>query len=613
MAEPAFHSVVDLGLRDVGVKNKPRRLAAQFGKTSAGLVALLLVSLFAMCVIAGVTGAGAWLGFAFVLIWPVVIFVLAVRTVKRSPVVVVRVTGEGTNAATWLLIAPSLLVLPAAVVAGQPLLLPIMVFPLIMVVLVWRGRGRVPEVLRELRPLLADGEPVLGDGLGMVPRARRWRDGFRLVVATDRRLLVATSPRSAHGFLLVDVPYTRVSRFGMEWKYAGRAGVLSLDVAGAEGAPSETHVIASMSPANLLSIAQALQAHGVQTDDPAAVSEVERAWVEALQGEDTRRPLFDPTAMSTRGFDHGLWLLLAVSAVAFYALPAEVGFWVLPVVAALCLICGYVAGTRSSLAYIAPLNLLLSPLFFFVDASGVVALMLMISAVAAIGLSAGSALRRTPPASPRTRARRGSLRYAFSGPGLVRISGILVTLVLVLVATAAAAGFELTTLRLAVDEVTAKQLPADGRSNLTGGAAWLTYTPGPNLKEFVTDEDFGVGPNDGARWELRSSFTKGYNVVSLAHYIFEPRLDDPAAVAEFVAGKDREHSKSAGHPVTHTERVVDGRRGYVWTHVGRADYWLYSAWFPQPVHTVRVECVARKQTDRFKRLCAEAIRTLKFQ
>ncbi len=126
------------------------------------------------------------------------------------------------------------------------------------------------------------------------------------------------------------------------------------------------------------------------------------------------------------------------------------------------------------------------------------------------------------------------------------------------------------------------------------------------------DEDWGAGPNDGARWELRSSFTKGYNVVSLAHYIFEPRLDNAAAVAEFVAGKDGEHSKSAGRPMTHTERVVDGRKGYVWTHIGRADYWLYSAWFPHPVHTVRVECVARKQTDRFKRLCAEAVGSLKF-
>jgi hypothetical protein len=102
-------------------------------------------------------------------------------------------------------------------------------------------------------------------------------------------------------------------------------------------------------------------------------------------------------------------------------------------------------------------------------------------------------------------------------------------------------------------------------------------------------------------------------VVSLAHYIFDdPPLDDSAAVAEFVAGKDREHSKSAGERMTHKQRVIDGRKGYVWTHIGRGGYWLYSAWFPHPVHSIRVECVAKQQTDRFKRLCAEAIGSLEF-
>ena len=156
------------------------------------------------------------------------------------------------------------------------------------------------------------------------------------------------------------------------------------------------------------------------------------------------------------------------------------------------------------------------------------------------------------------------------------------------------------------------RLPVDGRSNLTGNAASLTYTPGPDLQEFIKDEHWDAGPNDGARWELRSSFTKGYNVVSLAHYIFEPRLDDPAAVADFVADKDREHSRIAGSRVTHTERVVDGRKGYVWNHGNSRGYWHYAAWFPQPVHSVRVECIAKQRDDRFKRLCAEAIRSLKF-
>jgi hypothetical protein len=234
--------------------------------------------------------------------------------------------------------------------------------------------------------------------------------------------------------------------------------------------------------------------------------------------------------------------------------------------------------------------------------------MFAMTAVAAVALWAGAALRRET--APRgAQPRRGGLRRALRALTLIRVSGVLLALVLVLVTTAAAAGFDLHTLRL---EATAKQLPVDGRSNLTGNAASLTYTPGPDLREFVTDEDWGAGPNDGARWELRSSFTDGYNVVSLAHYIFEPRLDDAAAVRAFVAEKDDEHSEIAGFRVRHRERVVDGRRGYVWRHIGSRGYWHYVVWFPQPVHTLRLECVAGGEVRRFKRLCSEAIGSLEF-
>lgn len=168
--------------------------------------------------------------------------------------------------------------------------------------------------------------------------------------------------------------------------------------------------------------------------------------------------------------------------------------------------------------------------------------------------------------------------------------------------------------RVRPSALAAAQLPVDGKSNLTGNAASLTYTPGPALHEFVTDEDWGAGPNDGARWELRSSFTKGENSIVLAHYIFDdPRLDDPASVAEFVADKDDEHSRFAGYRLSHTERLTDGRTGYVWTHGNRHGYWHYAVWFPQPVHSIRVECIAKNDVRRFKRLCHEALDSLEFQ
>jgi hypothetical protein len=451
-------------------------------------------------------------------------------------------------------------------------------------------------------------------------------DTFRLVVVTDRRLLVAASTRSKGPFLLVDVPYRRVDRFGVEWSYRGRLGVLSLTVAGADDAP-EAHVIRHMAPANLVSIARALRLNGVATDDPEAVEDAERAWEEAKRGAKPPEPVFDRTAMSTRQFDWGLWLLLGLAAVGYWLNPLgawiDSGVLVLLITAILCVVSGYVSGTRSSLAYILPLNLLVLPTLLFADPLGVVALMLVLSVVAAFGLWAGSALREArvrrvgaaaaPAARPSPQPAPGSLRQAVSGRRLIRISGVLVAVVIGLVTIASAAGFDPATLRMVVDEAFANQQPVDGRSNLTGNDASLTYTPGPDLKEFIVDEDWDAGPNDGARWELRSSFTKGYNVVSLSHYIFDdPHLDNPRAVADFVAGKDREHSDIADRRVTHTTRVVDGRKGYVWTHGNWRGYWHYAVWFPQPVHTIRVECIAKKQESRFKRLCAEAVSSLKF-
>ena len=616
-SKPAFQSVVDLGLRDVGIKNDPRRLAAHFGRFSVPVVALAVLSVFVMCAAVRQMGADGWITGAFALVWTAGLFALAVRMSSRSPVVVVKVTAEGANHATWLVIAPFLLLALAAAVSGDALLIPIIGFAVIMALLVWRGRGRVPDLLRKLRPLLTADEAVLGDGFGLARRAGRRHHAFRLVVATDRRVLVAASTRSTERLLLVDVPYRQVSRFAIEWKYWGRIGELSLTVAGVDGAPPETHVISSIAPANLLSIARVLQSQGVHTDDPGAVFEAERAWEEAQRGE-SRKPLLDRAGMSTREFDRGLWLLLGLCAVAFYVIPFAVGPMsgvavplLLLVVTAVCAICGYVSGTRSSLAYIAPLNLLVSPAFFFADASDVIGLMLVMSAVAAIGLWAGSALRGAA-ATPGRSATRSSRRYAISGLGLVRIAGMSLAALVALVVIATGVGFDLTTLRLAVDEAVAEQVPVDGRSNLSGKAASLTYTPAPDLREFITDEHWGAGPNDGARWELRSSFTRGYNVLSLAHYVFEPRLDGAAAVADFVADKDREHSRVAGFGVTHKERVVDGRMGYVWNHFSRRGDWHYAAWFPHPVHSVRVECVARTQMGRFKRLCAEAIGSLRF-
>jgi hypothetical protein len=43
-SRPVFNSVVDLGLRDVGVANNSRELAARVGQASAAVFVLLVLS-----------------------------------------------------------------------------------------------------------------------------------------------------------------------------------------------------------------------------------------------------------------------------------------------------------------------------------------------------------------------------------------------------------------------------------------------------------------------------------------------------------------------------------------------------------------------------------------
>lgn len=61
------------------------------------------------------------------LAWATAVFALALRTLKRTPVLVVRVTAEGTNQVSWLLIASFLPLALAALVSRDLLLIPLVV------------------------------------------------------------------------------------------------------------------------------------------------------------------------------------------------------------------------------------------------------------------------------------------------------------------------------------------------------------------------------------------------------------------------------------------------------------------------------------------------------
>jgi len=304
---------------------------------------------------------------------------------------------------------PHLTLLALVAVLWDVRLIPVVGLVALVTVLAWRSRGRLPEALRGLRELLGEGEEVLGDGVGTTRGALTRSDAVRLVVATDRRVLMTRVSRSGAPLVLVDAPYREVTRFGIEWRALGRVGELKLTVPDVDGR-FETHVVGSIAPLNLLSIARTLDSNRVAAEDPDALAEAERAWEEAQRGEAVK-PVLDRTAMATGAFDRGLWLLVGVSALLFHVV--NLGFWVtVAVVGALCVLCGYWCGTRSALAYVLPLNVLMAPAIFYANASVVILLMVLVSAVAAAGLWAGAALRRGAPGAPE---RHTGVRQAIGG------------------------------------------------------------------------------------------------------------------------------------------------------------------------------------------------------
>ena len=193
-SKPIFQSVVDLGLRELGVHNEPRRLAALFGKAFAVLFVLTTCVVAAVCVLITRADVDATVGVAIIFAWMAVMIALGLRAMMRLPLLVVRVDADGRNQATWLLLVPCVLIIPGALVAGRPLVIPALVLSAVTAVVLLRGRGHVPGALRALRTQLGPDEAVLGDGVGVVRGTRNRHNAFRLIVATDRRLLVVADP-----------------------------------------------------------------------------------------------------------------------------------------------------------------------------------------------------------------------------------------------------------------------------------------------------------------------------------------------------------------------------------------------------------------------------------
>ena len=93
-AKPVFASVLDLGLRDVGMRNDPRGLARQIGKAALAGFVLRFVSLIALCAFLAVTGVGARVVLPLLVALTAVVVLMMIRAAKRSTPLVVKVRAR---------------------------------------------------------------------------------------------------------------------------------------------------------------------------------------------------------------------------------------------------------------------------------------------------------------------------------------------------------------------------------------------------------------------------------------------------------------------------------------------------------------------------------------
>ena len=146
---------------------------------------------------------------------------------------------------------------------------------------------------------------------------------------------------------------------------------------------------------------------------------------------------------------------------------------------------------------------------------------------------------------------------------------------------------------------------ADGRSNLRGGGASITYTTAPGMYEYGS----AWTRSDGTFWGVATPGGDGQ--VELERFT-TPSLGTPQAVTSFLAAKSGENADIAGFVVHPRAVTVNGYHGYMWDYISdKEDSWSRNIWFPGAHASYRLHCSAypdaRVQT---RKLCAEASKSL---
>lgn len=155
-------------------------------------------------------------------------------------------------------------------------------------------------------------------------------------------------------------------------------------------------------------------------------------------------------------------------------------------------------------------------------------------------------------------------------------------------------------------------LAADGRSNMPGGLATLSFTPLPGQRELVRSRSVDA-PHDGSEWfvSMPDSSETGSNYAVLAYYVFKPPLDTDAAMREARAAEQRNASNMAADPIVFKTIDVDGRRADEFRFTMPGGDRALRVWIFGPVHSFRFDCRVGAGQDRLWRQCDELLESLK--
>jgi hypothetical protein len=157
-------------------------------------------------------------------------------------------------------------------------------------------------------------------------------------------------------------------------------------------------------------------------------------------------------------------------------------------------------------------------------------------------------------------------------------------------------------------------LPLDGRSNLPGGLASLTYTPAAKQFEELGSADTDFGATGGAKWTVSRWGPHGLSFFGVQKVQWSEPIETKAEIVAWLRKENAKYSGYAGRWVTYHRSKFNGHRAYIWQFQIAGGGWRYAAWILHKSEALDFICAAAPgdpQLGAFQGQCNEAMKSTK--